>query len=95
MTAEPDTRPAPGGAVVSVVVPYYQTPELLELMVAALEGQTWPADRLELVVADDGSRQAPVIRTTLAHRVVRQPDLGFRAAAARNLGWRAARGGWG
>ena len=38
----------------------------------------------EVVVADDGSAQPP--RVPAGVRVVRQEDLGFRAAAARNLG---------
>lgn len=78
--------------LVSVVVPYYEQPEQLALLVAALERQIWPRDRLELVVADDGSARPPEIRTHLRHRLVRQQDLGFRAAAARNLGLRAASG---
>ncbi len=77
---------------VCVVIPYFDAQQRLDLVLEALELQTWPADRLEVVVADDGSRVAPELgerpyRTTL----VRQPDLGFRAAAARNLG--AAAGG--
>jgi len=43
-------------------------------------------------VADDGSMSPPDVRTAVAHQVVHQPDLGFRAAAARNLGASAARG---
>ncbi len=75
-----------------VVIPYFDAQQRLDLVLAALELQTWPADRFEVVVADDGSPVAPELgerpyRTTL----VRQPDLGFRAAAARNLG--AAAGG--
>lgn len=77
---------------VCVVVPYFDAQPRLDLVLEALELQTWPADRLEVVVSDDGSPVVPELgqrpyRTTL----VRQPDLGFRAAAARNLG--AAAGG--
>ncbi|WP_158716310.1 glycosyltransferase family 2 protein [Blastococcus sp. Marseille-P5729] len=78
--------------LVSVVVPYYEQPEQLALLVAALERQSWPHEQLELVIADDGSAQPPVVRTRLRHHVVRQDDLGFRAAAARNLGVRSAAG---
>ncbi len=56
--------------------------------------QTYPRERLEIVVADDGSDRAP--DTAAAGRVpvraVRQLDRGFRAAAARNLGAARARG---
>ena len=77
---------------VSVIVPHYNEPEHLSLMVAALESQTWPRSRIELIVADDGSRVPPVVDSAIAPRIVSQPDRGFRAAAARNLGARAARG---
>lgn len=78
--------------LVSVVVPYFNQPEQLALMVDALERQSWPLDRLELVIADDGSLRRPRLSTRLRHTVVWQPDRGFRAAAARNLGARAASG---
>ena len=77
---------------VCVVIPYFDAQQRLDLVLEALELQTWPAHRIEVVVSDDGSPVAPELgarpfRTTL----VRQPDCGFRAAAARNLG--AAAGG--
>lgn len=79
---------------VSVVIPYYREQRRLDLVLAGLGAQTYPRDRLEIVVADDGSPEAPRVdvagETTVS--VVRQPDHGFRAAAARNLGARAASG---
>ncbi|MEZ0166677.1 glycosyltransferase [Kineococcus sp. LSe6-4] len=78
---------------VSVVVPHYETPHDLALVLTALELQEHPLDRLEVVVADDGSRRAPDPGDRpYPVRVVRQADEGFRAAAARNLGAAAARG---
>ncbi len=40
---------------VSVVIPYYEAPEALALTLAALEGQTYPSDLIEVIVVDDGS----------------------------------------
>ena len=79
---------------VSVVVAYYDGPRRLDRMLTALAGQTHPLDRLEVIVADDGSPTPPVIRAVpgLHVEVVRQQDRGFRAAAARNLGAAAAGG---
>ncbi len=77
---------------VSVVVPYFEAPEALELTLAALECQTYPRDLFEVVVVDDGSAvplETPGY-TDLDVRVVRQEDLGFGLARARNTGARAA-----
>ena len=86
---------APGAFVperpVSVVVPYCAQPEELARTLAALEGQTYPRELFEVVVVDDGSPE-PLERpsTPLDVKVVRQEDLGFGAARARNTGVRAA-----
>ena len=79
---------------VSVIVPYYQAQSRLDLVLAALQLQSYPHDLVEVIVADDGSDHAPDLRvlTDITGRVVRQADHGFRAAAARNLGARAATG---
>lgn len=76
---------APSGAprrTVSVVVAHYEQQAELDRTLAALARQTRVPD--EVVVADDGSRQAPVVPPGV--RLVRQHDDGFRAAAVRNLG---------
>ena len=74
---------------VSVVVPYYERPDQLGRLLSALDLQTVPGDRTEVVIADDGSRQAPPLGTpSFTPTYVRQYDEGFRAAAARNLGAR-------
>jgi GT2 family glycosyltransferase len=78
---------------VSVVVPHYESPHDLDLLLTALELQDHPLELLDVVVADDGSRTLPDPGPRpYAVRVVAQADDGFRAAAARNLGARAARG---
>ena len=86
MTTEATAEPA-----VSVVVPCYDRPDQLDRLLSALELQTIGRHRFEVVVADDGSAQRPDPgRRSYPVRVVRQSDQGFRAAAARNLGARAA-----
>ncbi|MCJ0890895.1 glycosyltransferase [Rhodococcus sp. ARC_M5] len=80
---------------VSVVIPYFRQQRQLELVLGALTLQSYPARRLQVIVADDGSPEAPTVdgfRSALDITVVRQPDLGFRAAAARNLGASVAEG---
>ncbi|EON32955.1 Glycosyltransferases involved in cell wall biogenesis [Gordonia terrae C-6] len=87
-----DSSPRP---LVSVVIPYYNQPHQLGLVLEALTAQTYPADRLEVVVADDGSTCSPDVSawtSRLILTVVTQEDKGFRAAAARNLGVAASSG---
>lgn len=82
---------APSGAPrrsVSVVVTHYEQQQELDRTLAALARQTRPPD--EVVVADDGSRRAPSVPPGVI--LVAQPDDGFRAAAARNLGVAASTG---
>lgn len=55
---------------VSVVIPAYDCQEKLDLALAALAHQTYPADLLEVVVVDDGSRpplELPMIRPARCH----------------------------
>ena len=73
---------------VAVVIPFYEQHDQLALTLAALEQQTYPHDLLDVIVADDGSAQAPRPDSTLNVSVVSQGRKGFRAAAARNLGAR-------
>ncbi len=75
---------------VSVIVTHYDQPAELARTLLALGAQNYPADLLEVIVADDGSPDEPVVPAGV--RLVRQDDRGFRAAAARNLGVAAATG---
>lgn len=80
----------------SVIIPYYSNPQGLCDVLAALRRQDYPG-RMEIIVADDGSPTPPQQEPALAGKVgdvvfLRQDDLGFRAAAARNLGADAASG---
>ncbi|GAB3928480.1 glycosyltransferase family 2 protein [Larkinella terrae] len=83
---------------ISVVIPTYQRPRLLERCLQALMRQRFPANQFEVIVVDDGAdpetrrvvdgaaRQSAVPFTYLAQTERRGP------AAARNRGWRAANG---
>jgi len=88
-----DLEPAEPPAV-SVVIPYYEAQAQLDQVLTALRLQTHPRTRLQVVVADDGSTNPPDLSAAdgLHAHLVRQPDRGFRAAAARNLGAAAADG---
>jgi GT2 family glycosyltransferase len=81
------------GPDITVVIPYFDDQPRLTLLLRALDQQAGDV-ALEVVVADDGSPEPPVIPAglTVPCRVVRQEDHGFRAAAARNLGAGAATG---
>lgn len=90
-------HPRPGEPDVSVVVPTHNRAERLERLVRGLERQSIGTGRFEVVVVDDGSDDgAPALLDQMADasaldlRVVHQPRRG--PAAARNAGWRAARG---
>lgn len=86
---------------ISVVIPTYQRPDLLERCLEALMAQDMAAPAFEIVVVDDarseGSRSG-VADFARSHpdgprlRYIR-PAAGHRGpAAARNAGWRAAAG---
>ena len=87
--------------VVSVVVPTCNRPDMLARCLNALIEQDAPHGTWEIVVADDGRSDATrcqvehlarmVCRDRLVIRYVR-PCSASGPAAARNAGWRAARG---
>ncbi|WP_083447936.1 glycosyltransferase family 2 protein [Nitrospira moscoviensis] len=91
----------PSDILVSVVVPTYRRPELLRRCLTELCAQTLDRTRYELVVVDDGLDDAtrrevlgwaeagtrPIIR------YLTSPAPRSGPAVARNIGWRAARGG--
>jgi glycosyltransferase involved in cell wall biosynthesis len=86
---------------VSVVVPTCTRPELLERCLAALVAQRFAATDYEIIVADDAASEETrqqVARWAMRHREI-GPSIHYlpvRAthgpAAARNAGWRQARG---
>jgi GT2 family glycosyltransferase len=78
---------------VSVVIPAYDCQADLDLTLAALSHQTYPADLLEVIVVDDGSRPAlrlPEIRPERC-RIVQVTD-GWGIANAVNTGAARATG---
>lgn len=80
----------PSDVSVAVVVPTYERPAALRQVLAALAPQLRPGD--EVVVVDDGSRPGAdevAAPGGMVLQVLRRPDEGFRAAAARNDGARA------
>jgi glycosyltransferase involved in cell wall biosynthesis len=79
---------------VSVVIPAYQAAATIGACIDAVRNQRYPADRREIIVVDDGSRDATaeIARGYAGVTVISQPNGG--AAAARNRGWRQATGTW-
>ena len=91
-TTTADAAPCPDGRA-SVVIPAYNAAAHLPAALAALRAQTWPADRLEVLVVDDGSTDdtAAVARAGGARLV---PAAHAGPAAARNRGAAAATGAY-
>lgn len=96
-----EATPPPAGDVrLSVVVPTCGRPELLMRGLQALAAQTLPRGAYEIVVVDDG--RCDWTRTLVQALAQKEAGLNLRylrppvarggPAAARNLGWRAARG---
>ncbi len=87
---------------VSVIIPTFNRERVLEKCLRALVGQTYPLDRYEVIVVDDGSTDGTrdmVERVSAACRAERgSSPLVYRhrehtgSSAARNEGIRAARG---
>jgi GT2 family glycosyltransferase len=82
---------------VSVVVPTYRRPELLGRCLTGLAAQDMTAEHYEILVADDADdeatrRQVETLATRAKCAVRYLPVKGAHGpAAARNVGWRAAR----
>jgi mycofactocin glycosyltransferase len=89
-----DTTAGDGAFEVSVVIPAYQAAETIAHCIEAVRSQRFPKGRLEIVVVDDGSRDATgmIARRYTDVRVITQSNAG--AAAARNRGWRESSGRW-
>lgn len=87
--------------LVSVVIPTYKRPRLLDRCLLALLAQEFPAAQFEIIVADDAGDpatwRAVARRRRAAGRTPRIRYLQVRGrhgpAAARNCGWRVARAG--
>lgn len=89
------------GTQISVVVPTYNRPDLLDRCLGALAGQLYDATRFEIIVVDDGPHHATRevadkwsrrLKIT-GPRVLYVPSDGPHGpAAARNRGWQSASG---
>jgi GT2 family glycosyltransferase len=81
---------------VTVVIPHYRQISQLRLTLRALDYQDYPASRLQIVVADDGSPNEAELAQLGDHEfnlhVVRQVHDGFGLARARNAGAAVAEG---
>ncbi|NJO81248.1 MAG: glycosyltransferase [Cyanobacteria bacterium RM1_2_2] len=79
---------------VSVIIPVFNDAERLKLCLTALENQTYPPDRYEVIVVDNGSDHPESIRAAVEPydngRFASEPSPG--SYAARNLGLSLAQG---
>jgi cellulose synthase/poly-beta-1,6-N-acetylglucosamine synthase-like glycosyltransferase len=89
------------GPLISVVVPTYRRPDLLERCLRALLAQDLPPSCFEVIVADDAGCQETRCQISTLAAATRERGICLRyvcptgmrgPAAARNAGWRAARG---
>jgi len=86
--------------LVSVVIPAFNAAEWIAATLASVAASTYPRERLEVVVVDDGSRDrtaeiaADQLRSSGLPHVVLRRDATQGPAVARNDGWRRARGEW-
>lgn len=83
--------------LISVIIPTYNRRQYLEYTLNSLASQTLGSSEFEVVVVDDGSTDdtLQVVKTfedRMSIKFAYQPDKGFRAASARNLGIRIADG---
>ena len=87
--------PSRPGPLLSVVVPVHDRPRQLAACLEGLAGSTFPLDRFEVIVSDDGSREPmePIVAgfaDRLRISLVAHPNSG--PAAARNRGAARAQG---
>lgn len=86
------TRDAPASETpisISVVVPAYNRAHILSEVVTRLASQSYPEDRYEVIVVDDGSEDdlSPIFEEMPGNvRCIRHGDTNFRAGQARQLG---------
>ncbi|KFI10401.1 glycosyltransferase [Vibrio coralliilyticus] len=83
--------------LISIIIPTYNCANLLEKTLESLCQQSLQTEYFEVIVADDGSSDnTEQLVKSFASRLnigyCFQPDLGFRAASARNLGSQQAVG---
>jgi glycosyltransferase involved in cell wall biosynthesis len=80
--------PLPETPLVSVILTAYNYAQYLPASIDSALGQDYPAERLEIVVVDDGSTDAtPEVLATYADRVraIRRPNGGLNAATTTGM----------
>lgn len=77
---------------ISVIIPVWNSPDLIAKCLTAIAGQTYPGDRYEVLVVDNGSTDetAAVARSLPFVTLLSEPVAG--SYPARNLGLKSARG---
>src|SRR5215204_5280614 len=95
--SSPSTRFELTWPMVSVVIPTYKRPDLLERCLSALRAQDYPSDQYEIIVVEDGGpgEGKHIVErargtSSVAFHYFGVPQAG--PASARNRGWQAARG---
>lgn len=78
--------------LVSVIVPHLNQPDALRICLASLARQDWPADRIELIVVDNGSRELPDLAALGAPDARLLTEATPGPGPARNCGIAAASG---
>jgi GT2 family glycosyltransferase len=76
----------------SVIIPHYRDIEALRLCLSSLEGQTFPRDSFEIVVADNGTPDFEALSAAVGGRARLVVIAERGAGPARNGGVAAARG---
>jgi len=76
---------------VSIVIPVYNRSIEVDYVLAGLKHQSYPKDLMEVVIADDGSREDISLvykkyEEYFSIKYCRQDDKGYRLAEARNMG---------
>ena len=91
---EPSAASDSATPFVSVIIPVYNDTERLARTLTALEAQTYPTDRYEVVVVDNASKESPQAVVDAAPHATLTSESKTGSYAARNQGLRVARGDW-
>jgi len=94
MTGEYSTGHSSSGArpFVSVIIPVYNDEERLATVLQALDRQTYPTERYEVIVVDNASEKSPEATTAGHARVQLVAEARPGSYAARNRGLEIAQG---
>jgi len=81
---------------VSIIIPYFKKMEELKNTLFGLSLQTFPCERMDIMVINDGSEDSfdhlidKYKKTFFSFRVIHQDRQGYRLSHARNLGMKSA-----